>query len=99
MKDRQFFLLKESIMKKPRKTSKSAKRTRTGRRITARSRNARIEAAIFAKTAAAGPKGCCVIAQPGVGNRHISGLTKAECNAIQGSHPGTVTHWIAGSCA
>jgi hypothetical protein len=83
----------EQPMKKPRKSAKKPRAT------AGRSRAKKIEAAIFAKTAAAAPKGCCTVSQPGAADRDIPGLTKAECNAIEGAHPGSVTHWIQGSCA
>jgi len=49
--------------------------------------------------ASAAPKGCCTIESPGAPDRDVSGLTEAECGAIQNAHPGTVTHWVKGSCA
>jgi hypothetical protein len=45
------------------------------------------------------PTGCCTIEAPGVADRQIEGLTQTECDAIANSHPGTVTHWVEGSCA
>jgi hypothetical protein len=51
------------------------------------------------KAAAAHPKGCCTIAAPGVPDRDIPGVTKAECDAIADAHPGSVANWVEGSCA
>jgi hypothetical protein len=49
--------------------------------------------------AAAAPKGCCTIESPGGPDRQVEGITKAECDAIQNAHAGTVTQWNPGSCA
>jgi len=49
--------------------------------------------------ASAAPKGCCTISSPGEKDRSIPNITEAECNAIMGAHPESVTDWVVGDCA
>jgi len=51
------------------------------------------------KPASAVAKGCCTIESPGAADRDVGNVTQAECTAIQNAHPGSVTHWVKGSCA
>jgi hypothetical protein len=43
--------------------------------------------------------GCCTISAPGIPDRDIPGITKAECEAIANRQPGAVAHWVKGECA
>jgi hypothetical protein len=77
-------------MKAPSKASRRPKKVSAGkaRTITPTKRSAK-----------AYLTGCCTISSPGAPDRHVPGITKAECNAIENAHPGSATQWVKGSCA
>ena len=49
--------------------------------------------------ASANPLGCCLVKSPDLDPREYENMTKAECDNIAKTHPGTVTQWNPGSCA
>jgi hypothetical protein len=48
--------------------------------------------------AAAEPLGCCTISAPGVRDRQVEQVTRAECFRRAYAIPGGVPHWNEGDC-